>query len=320
MMSMYLPLELLTIKYIDLPQSNALQRFLDIAWDGYDSIDSEWDSCTVGCAIPILENTLCGGINGLKEFDWNQDYCHDGKQNDKKTICCDKKCIECSQTSVKTNCNSDKIAVDNRECISALDVECVIPKDGDGAVCEKSMNCKSALCKNSCCNVSVDKSKCAECGPLGGNCIKCKKGFKLENSLCVDECACSAGCTDCNCGICNACDSESWFLKDEKCQLKRGDGKQCNSDSECLTGSCFGGYCCKESVYERCDECNNRGNCALCQSGFTLCGHHEADEGFCKPSISYATTTFRCGTGGDDTDYPSSDGYNYCGEFQYLGR
>ena len=47
----------------------ALARFEAIAWDGVDSVDSAWDSCEVGCAIPILANRMCGGT-GLEDFDW----------------------------------------------------------------------------------------------------------------------------------------------------------------------------------------------------------------------------------------------------------
>eukprot|EP00587_Corethron_hystrix_P001009 CAMPEP_0113303338 /NCGR_PEP_ID=MMETSP0010_2-20120614/3794_1 /TAXON_ID=216773 ORGANISM="Corethron hystrix, Strain 308" /NCGR_SAMPLE_ID=MMETSP0010_2 /ASSEMBLY_ACC=CAM_ASM_000155 /LENGTH=899 /DNA_ID=CAMNT_0000157315 /DNA_START=111 /DNA_END=2811 /DNA_ORIENTATION=- /assembly_acc=CAM_ASM_000155 len=72
-MPMYIPLELLTISEVELPRSFALDKFQSIAWDSYDSIDSEWDSCEVGCAIPILENRVCGGTNGLSEFDWTLD-------------------------------------------------------------------------------------------------------------------------------------------------------------------------------------------------------------------------------------------------------
>lgn len=66
---MYIPTELLTLSTIPLPTSEALDRFADIAWDGYDRIDSEWDSCLSGCSIPIATNTLCGG-SGIQDFDW----------------------------------------------------------------------------------------------------------------------------------------------------------------------------------------------------------------------------------------------------------
>ena len=136
---------------------------------------------------------------------------------------------------------------------------------------------------------------------------------------CVDECSCSDGCIDCECGTCRACNPVTHFLTtDGKCQLKRGKGLICQDSKECLSGGCLGGYCCKKSVINTCNECNSRGKCAACKKGYTLCGHHIHDEGFCKLTIRKAFTTFRCGTGGEDTDYPSSDGYDYCGECIHL--
>ena len=64
-----------------------------------------------------------------------------------------------------------------------------------------------------------------------------------------------------------------------------------------------------------CEVYNSNGGCDSCRDGFTLCGHYENGEGFCKETISDRYTLFRCGTGGEDTDYPSSDGYNYCGKY-----
>ena len=68
LLQLYIPHELLTIADVNLPTSDALTRFEEIAWDGVDSINSAWDSCEVGCAIPVLENRLCGGTraNGLQ--------------------------------------------------------------------------------------------------------------------------------------------------------------------------------------------------------------------------------------------------------------
>mmetsp|Transcript_7127 Transcript_7127/g.10213 ORF Transcript_7127/g.10213 Transcript_7127/m.10213 type:complete len:673 (-) Transcript_7127:143-2161(-) len=63
--------ELLTLSNRKLPSSSALDKFLTIAWDGYDRIDSEWDSCSSGCEIPIAGNRLCGGA-GLHNFDWEK--------------------------------------------------------------------------------------------------------------------------------------------------------------------------------------------------------------------------------------------------------
>ena len=79
-MRMYLPLELLNLSAVDAPSSPSLARFEGIAWDGANSTSSAWDSCEVGCAIPVLENRLCGGAaaRGLDDFDWTEPYCARG--------------------------------------------------------------------------------------------------------------------------------------------------------------------------------------------------------------------------------------------------
>merc|ERR1712139_228140 len=44
--------------------------FLDIAWDGVDTIASAWDDCNIGCpGLDVLNNRLCGGT-GLTNFAW----------------------------------------------------------------------------------------------------------------------------------------------------------------------------------------------------------------------------------------------------------
>ena len=85
---MYLPWELIQERLLayPLPVSPALQCFHDIAWDGVDSIDSAWDSCEVGCQIPVKENRLCKGNDGssdnnganLRNYDWTTPFCDQG--------------------------------------------------------------------------------------------------------------------------------------------------------------------------------------------------------------------------------------------------
>jgi hypothetical protein len=50
-----------------------------------------------------------------------------------------------------------------------------------------------------------------------------------------------------------------------------------------------------------------------CDEGFTLCGHTEEDQGQCVEGVSSYEFSFVCGTGGEGSDFPSTDGYNYCG-------
>ena len=77
-MYMYIPPELVNISDVHVPTSPALRRFEDIAWVGTDSVASAWDSCEVGCDLPILEHRLCGGTVGLQNFDWNNECCSQG--------------------------------------------------------------------------------------------------------------------------------------------------------------------------------------------------------------------------------------------------
>ncbi len=70
-MRMFLPLELSNISHVERPSSPALQKFLDIAWNGVDTTNSAWDSCAVGgCEdLDLRDNKMCGGA-GLSNFQW----------------------------------------------------------------------------------------------------------------------------------------------------------------------------------------------------------------------------------------------------------
>merc|ERR1712151_14019 len=67
--TLYVPLELLSIRSdVSVPRFAALDRFLSIAWDGVGTINSEWDSCEVGCeGLQVMDNRICGGA-GLSDF------------------------------------------------------------------------------------------------------------------------------------------------------------------------------------------------------------------------------------------------------------
>ena len=85
----------------------------------------------------------------------------------------------------------------------------------------------------------------------------------------------------------------------------------------------MGGNCCNvDELNEGCIDCNFRGLCEGCDSGHTLCGHYENNQGYgqCNVTIGSAsdTVSFICGVGadGDKDGHPlskSTDGYNYCG-------
>eukprot|EP00729_Bicosta_minor_P012719 gene12719-24470_t len=297
---------------IELPSSPALQKFKDIAWDGYDSTDSEWDSCEVGCSIPIYENHLCAGLSqsddvrGLRDYEFKAAYC---VRSSSSRYCCSNSVGDASACVAAENDNGV------RECESAWDVNCFIPKHGDGGQCSDATECSSSSCQGGrCCNAYGQTAGCTACD-VSGNCLQCGPGFVRKGPVCIDECACSAGCTDCNCGVCNACDGNYYITTDGtgKCIPKQGIGSDCSADNMCTSNRCAGGNCCDISkVNPGCTDCNFRGLCDECGDGYTLCGHHSAGHGQCYVTQEDTSTTFRCGTGGDDTDYPSSDGYNYC--------
>merc|ERR1712137_1123110 len=70
--TLYVPLEMLTIRELPLPTSPALERFRAIARDGVGTINSAWDGCVVGCDINVTANRICGG-EGLSNFAWESD-------------------------------------------------------------------------------------------------------------------------------------------------------------------------------------------------------------------------------------------------------
>eukprot|EP01043_Picozoa_sp_COSAG02_P024184 COSAG02_NODE_1314_length_13316_cov_55.343800_8_plen_891_part_00 len=318
---MYIPHELLTIGDVPLPESPALQRFLDIAWDGFDRIDSLWDGCEVGCDIPILENSLCGG-SGLSSYDWSLGFCDGGVSNG--DICCAISCggvcddtPECgTRDGGSAACCMSTIEEEGRACRSSWDVACVIPRRGDGGACITNDDCSSGSCKTGrCCNAYGQSEGTLACD-LSGNALACATGFARRGVECISACECSPGCLECSCGTCSSCSAEH-FLIDGICHPKVTAGQECSTDEQCSTGRCAGGNCCDvERIADGCIDCNFRGLCDECVDGYTLCGHVNDGNGQCTPSWSSTTTTFACGTGGPSTDFPSTDGYNYCAQSQ----
>lgn len=317
-MSMFIPWELLNMSQVALPSSPALERFRAIAWDGHDRIDSEWDSCEVGCAIPVLENRFCGGA-GLSQYDWADPYCDAGISGPDRT-CCAAGCGACADVGCSSRPGGDaaccpaEIAAAGRECTSAWDDGCLVPKLGDGAVCSSPDSCSSGSCRGGrCCNPYGQRAGTTACD-VSGNAVACAPGYVLDSTVCVDECACSAGTAACSgCGVSAQCES-SHYLSAGKCIPKVAVGGVCTAGSQCTSGDCRSGNCCDPSQLKPgCTDCNYRGLCDACSSGYTLCGHVLEGQGQCNVTTSTVTTTFKCGTGGPDTDWPSSDHYNYCG-------
>ena len=220
----------------------------------------------------------------------------------------------------------------DRECASPWDVGCMVPKLFPGAQCANDVECSTGSCKGGrcCSDQTLAIPGCRACSIFGGGCADCGEGFKLVGTQCEGACACSAGCTDagCDCGSCSDCDDDHFLVIEPaggvgNCRPKIAVGGNCNADTECTKGRCAGGHCCNvENLYEGCADCNTRGLCSTCDAGYTLCGHTDFHNGQCYPTLPEtdgapeAFTTFRCGTGGEGTDYPSSDGFNYCASSQ----
>ena len=318
--TLYLPYELnrITNGEETLISNPALDKFLDIAFDGVNSIDSAWDSCEVGCIIPIKENKLCGG-NGLENFDWTEPMCSRGVIKNKYTCCASNK--DCNQAAILKNA---------MECTNSRMVNCIIPRKSDGAQCSKDDECKRGSCKGGrCCNALALGEECGKCGRAGGSCTECSKGFKFEKHKCIDACACSEGCSVCKgCGNCKTC-SDGYYLKDGSCLAKLPAGSECAANNQCTSGACRGGKCCDLGLLasansnmanagdaSACTSCNSRGLCNACTEGYSLCGHVPTDDGGsgggygqCHKTISKKETFFRCG----NSDFASTDGYDYCG-------
>eukprot|EP00729_Bicosta_minor_P010649 gene10649-20476_t len=55
--------------------------------------------------------------------------------------------------------------------------------------------------------------------------------------VCIEACACSAGCTDCDCGVCNACDGNHFITTDSsgKCIPKQSVGSDCSANNMCTS-------------------------------------------------------------------------------------
>lgn len=320
---LYLPAELLTLRdTVSLPSSNALDRFRDIAWDRVDRIDSAWDSCEVGCTIPIADSHLCGGT-GLEEFDWTKAMCSDGTMNG--YACCAGGAVDA--------CNLDAIILAGGvECTASWSVDCVVPRKNDGAACAADEECKRGSCKGGrCCNaLAAAETECGTCGAAGGGCVKCTESHKFQKRVCVTECTCSEGCSDCDCGVCSKCGS-GHYLTDGVCLNTKPAGSECAEHAQCSSGACRGGYCCdleqlakpnsnlaKGGVAAGCTACNSRGLCAVCAEGYTRCGTtirggDGGNYGQCFEDGGEQSTYFRCGgEDGGSQSWPSTDGFNYC--------
>ena len=265
-------------------------------------------------------------------------------------------------------CCPNRIATLNRPCESSDDVGCVVPTVGNGAACNGDTDCTSGSCKGGrCCDAYGQGAGCTACdqhghcaactpelhgqpntGSDGGTCTGCN--YTLQGPMCVSSCDCKVGCSagGCNCGCCTGCEGSSfldiggctvWEGEHPSdtcglCQTRKPVGDKCISDTQCVdsgTGArCAGGNCCDTSVLkEGCLDCNFRGLCEGCDTGYTLCDHltgGDGGNGQCNVTLGGShVTSFMCGVGpdGDAEGHPlsfSTNDWDYCGGGKCLCR
>ncbi len=328
---LFIPHELLTIDTVEMPTSDALDRFHTIAWDGHDRIDSAWDSCELECMNPVLENRMCSADSAawttpqLRHFDWTKGWCdtETGVLSGDGSVCCAKSCGDkcrydggacADRTGGAAECCPSTIKAAAAECISYRDTGCVVPRMGDGGLCAANDECASSLCLGGrCCGPYGQTEGCAECD-VSGNCAVCASethtesreaavgggvcndcSFELNGPECASTCQCREGCAKCDCGECVKC-APAYYLDAGVCHIKRGDGAHCSADEHCKKNRCTGGNCCDVDVLKPgCVDCNFRGLCDACDEagGFTLCGHHSDGSGYgqCNATIAGDRTT-----------------------------
>ena len=72
----------------------------------------------------------------MADFDWTKDWCDKGTITESGRKCCSD--AQCS-----------KVGADNtRECESYWDVDCRVPRTGDGGACSDDAECLHGACKN----------------------------------------------------------------------------------------------------------------------------------------------------------------------------
>lgn len=159
---MFIPLEMLRIHdEVPLPTSSALQRFMDIAWDGIGTVDSAWDSCQVGCDIPVKDNRLCGGL-GLSEYAFDEST--------------DPPPSPLLPPTVAAPCTL--VCVDDSVWVNGVNMTCV---DVDKAWCDKWGDRKQAATGES------GSEACCVCGGGRTSCAQPEEGDKQHDDDDDDE-------------------------------------------------------------------------------------------------------------------------------------
>lgn len=192
-----------------------------------------------------------------------------------------------------------------------------------GSSCSWNSDCMSGNCEGRCCSSSVG-SACNSCSS-SGSCNGCSSGSYLSGGVCYtavsaggscsSDSRCASGlcrggrccssssnslCSSCNSlGSCSSCSYGYSLNSYGSCEALRSSGSYCNTNSQCWSGSCKGGYCCSTSVDYRCSGCGSDGSCAYCSTGYYVSGNscyaRKAPGSFC--SSFFECQSLRCFSG-----------------------
>jgi len=162
----------------------------------------------------------------------------------KNGYCCTTKgmttgCTACYYDGTCFACGSGYTKINYDECVVAPPPPPWSPAVTTGS-CSDGKECDSGLCLDSiCCTEKGMTAGCIKCGWSYGHCDECSSGYTLSADACYDD------------------------------DAPRPSGS-CTAGSECISGSCKGGYCCTERAgVTGCTDCNTYGDCNTCSFDFT---------------------------------------------------
>ena len=211
--------------------------------DGNSCADGKLTRCTgprLPAGYPCTESNECESRRcyGPSTMPYGAEgFCCGAKGMSVGCVRCDKQgnCASCAPSYALENgqCvalkNEGESCINDSYCKSAMFCragQCVKgqPK-GDGDACLYNGNCDTEICLgNTCCSASLWNSWCRECGAPDGACRLCEPGYVL--------------------------------LSNGQCGKKRPGGGGCTSGSECESGTCLDGVCCKDAA-TGCKKCSS---------------------------------------------------------------
>ncbi|KAL4507644.1 hypothetical protein ABPG73_012332 [Tetrahymena malaccensis] len=188
----------------------------DCKQDGFYVSDKNCMPCDASCKACSINSSICQGCN-------NGYYQQKENQSCQK---CDENCATCDgQGTNCTSCNKDKYLDKYKIKLNQKILQQINKK-------YRSLN-PGNKCQP--CDIACDGCT----GSESSDCLKCKDGYSLVNSICIK---CDSSCQTCS-GIdsnqCESCHSNNYLTK-EKCY---------KCDESCLN--------CNGSSNQQCSECNN---------------------------------------------------------------